>query len=92
MDALHWTLFGAIGLLSAGLFTLTYAHRQLDRRVYALETATTAEDIRRAHVRLDNEHRQLEALARELGWSDDRSHTRVLTERLPTPVKPVKPE
>lgn len=71
MDALHWSLFGAIGLLALCMLTSTYSHRQLERRIVTIETAPTREECRRAHVRLDNQQQQLEALAR--------SHTRLLT-------------
>ncbi len=90
MDALHWTLFGAIGLLTVSFLSLTYSHRELQRRMANVESSasSSAEESRRAHVRLDNQQRQLEALARELGWADDRSHTKVLTERLALPLPP----
>lgn len=38
-----------------------------------------SEAARRAHVRLDNHHRQIVALGQDIGWSDERAHTRMLT-------------
>lgn len=83
MDAVHWTLFGVNGLLAASLLCSLYCYRQLERRVGTIELADSASDVRRAHIRLDNQARQLESLARQLGWVDDRSHTKVLTIETP---------
>ncbi len=47
-----------------------------------------ADSARRAHVRLDNQQRQLEALAKQLGWTDDRALTTAMT----APLSPVKPK
>lgn len=79
MDALHWVLFAAIGLLAASLLCLSSGYRQLERRLSVLEASPVADEARRAHVRLDSDDRRIRALARELGWTDDRAHTRVVT-------------
>jgi len=84
-DILHWTLLGMIALLAVSLLLLLQSHRELDRRVSTgLDGAPTvreqldaASNARRAHVRLDNYERQLHALARQLGWSDDRARTQI---------------
>lgn len=43
--------------------------------------ADASEQARRAHVRLDNHDRQIAALGHDIGWSDEKAHTRVLTGR-----------
>lgn len=94
MDALHWAEFAAIALLTLAVLTLTYSHRQLQRRATNTESRLTtadglllsaSEEARRAHRRLDNQERQIKALAKQLGWTDDHAYTKVLTERLPVP-------
>lgn len=93
LDSLHWGLLGMIALLTVSVLLLTHSHRELDRRVATRELASPSpeelrstasesrhadDECRRAHVRLDNQERELQALARQLGWSDDRARTRLL--------------
>ena len=85
MDALHWVELAAIAVLTVCLGVLCRSQGELERRVTTTETAPSApelraalEDVRRAHVRLDNQQRQLEALSKELGWTDDRMKTKLL--------------
>lgn len=88
MDALHWVLLAAIGLLALAGLNLVMSGRETASRVHALEHSFAqsdgAEEARRAHVRCDNLQLQVDALARELGWVDDRHHTKVIT--LPPPA------
>ncbi|HEY3493809.1 MAG TPA: phage holin family protein [Polyangiaceae bacterium] len=52
------------------------------------DLSKTDAELRRAHVRIDNDQRQIKALGSEMGWSDDRAHTKVLTSRLPKGSNP----
>jgi hypothetical protein len=81
-------------LVVLSLCWLVREMRRLDRRVRAiaaelrpLDEASSAntEAARRAHLRLDNHHAQIGALGRDLGWVDDRAHTRVLTGKMKVP-------
>jgi hypothetical protein len=92
IEAMYWFLLIALGLLAVGGLMLVSVHRSGERRVAAieklLEELRRSEDVssdaaRRAHVRLDNQQRQLDALAKELGWADDRTRTKMLTGVLP---------
>lgn len=89
-DALHWGLLGLIALLAVSLLLVLHSHRELDRRVSARELASPSTgdqhaviaETRRAHTRLDNLQRQFDALAKDVGWSDDHHATKVLGSRL----------
>jgi chromosome segregation ATPase len=76
----YWYLLGLMGLLALGGVLLSRSTRALDRRISALEDslASAREDLRRAHVRIDNQQRQLEALGKQLGWSDNHALTQVI--------------
>lgn len=79
----------AIALMALGGLMLAMNLRALERRAALVEEQTSRdrEEARRAHVRLDNHQRQLEALGHELGWVDDRAHTKVITSKLPREEK-----
>lgn len=94
--SMYWILL-AVGLVALGGLWLTASYRELDARSRAIDdalalvrrTAEVAEDSgRRAHLRLDNQQRQLDAMGKELGWVDDRSRTKVLTAKLPPSETP----
>ena len=93
VDVLHWVLLGLIALLGISLLIVIRDHQDLAERVSARERSSPSpselraavadlaelgDETRRAHVRLDNQNRQLQALIRELGWSDDRHRTEQL--------------
>ena len=89
----------ALGLLALGGLALAHALHKLDERLLAFDERVhreedalihvevvlddAAESARRAHLRIDNDQRRIEALADQLGWVDDRAHTKTLTGPLP---------
>lgn len=94
MDPLYVQL-GALGLLAIAGLLLWKAHSliedrackleqdlaQLRDRTNAVETAVEQAQVsaERAHVRIDNHQKQIEALGHDIGWSDNRARTRILT-------------
>lgn len=78
-----WYVLIALGLLALGGLTLTASYRSMEKRL-----AATEESSRRAHLRLDNQQRQLDAIAKDLGWADNHAWTRVIDQ--PCPVPPSK--
>ncbi|HWO11260.1 MAG TPA: hypothetical protein VNN80_17320 [Polyangiaceae bacterium] len=76
---MSWLLL-AVGFCLSGCAFIAFGLRQLDRRSNAIdqELAELRESARRAHIRADNHDRQIAALGKELGWSDDRAKTRVI--------------
>jgi hypothetical protein len=93
LDPLHWGMLGMIALLSASVLMLAQNHLELEGRVVERELASpTPAELRlavdesrlavgeslRAHGRLDTHHRQIQSLAKELGWADDRARTRIM--------------
>lgn len=90
-----WFWLVGLALLALGGLMLLQAHRSIEKRADAIDAglARVAEEARRAHVRIDNDQRQIGALGKQLGWVDDKSFTRVLTGRLSAPpVPPPLPE
>lgn len=95
-----WLLLTAMSLLALGGLWLAISYHDLEVRGAAVDAAIDhlrkealdASDVaRRAHLRLDNQQLQVEALGRELGWVDDRSFTRVLTGKQSLPLPPPLP-
>ena len=60
-------------------FTTLRARQDSDHQTALGIGADASEQARRAHVRLDNHDRQIAALGHDIGWSDEKAHTRVLT-------------
>jgi len=79
-----WYVVAALGLLAIGGLTLAASYASLERRASDNEEST-----RRAHLRLDNQQRQLEAMAKDLGWADNHAHTKVITQPLYTVESPI---
>jgi hypothetical protein len=81
-----WYLLAVIALLALGGLSLAASYRSMDKR-----TAATEESSRRAHLRLDNQQRQLEAIAKDLGWADNHAWTRVIDQPLPSKAVTARP-
>ena len=75
---MYWFLLAAIGMLAIAGLMMHSSLAALERRTLELE-----EESLRARVRLTNHQRQIDALGRELGWIDDRAHTKMLTGKVP---------
>jgi hypothetical protein len=82
-------LLVALGLLAVGGLLLVLQHRELAAAMDRIDircqgaddrSQSAAAEVRRAHVRIDNQQRQLKAITDDLAWTDDRAHTRVLTQ------------
>lgn len=94
---MYWLLLGSIGLLAIAGFLLVRSQQATARRddmqdrelVELRTTAVAASDTaRRAHLRIDHQQETIEAVARDIGWSDERARTKVLTATaLPPPKK-----
>jgi hypothetical protein len=97
---MYWVVLLVVGLGALGGLFHVSQRRAFERRAFELEVdfsrrvaeleeslANATDELRRAHVRLDNHQRELGALARDIGWSDDRAHTRVLTAPIPPMAK-----
>lgn len=98
-----WLQLAALGLLAIGGLLLLRVIHDLEDRVAALDRelaavaaelvelddheGATAQETRRAHVRIDNHHRQLRALAEQMGWADEHARTKLLTGTVPLPPK-----
>lgn len=78
-------LLAALALLALGGLMLHSNLAALERRALEFE-----EQNARAHARLANHQRQLDALGREMGWVDDHAHTKMLTGKLPIAEPPEK--
>ena len=77
---MHGALLCALGLFALAGLLFVRSHRELERRVRTLTEQVDAgsDSARRAHERLDNHQRQVEAIGRVVGWVDARVHTRVI--------------